>query len=105
MSDFVRYYAKGDAIKALLTNGTNIIDATGNIALTLGAPSPGHVCVIRLAVHGSGTATVTTPADVLVGSGTGSTIALTAANERFIELQYQAHNRWAIRQNVGATIT
>ncbi len=104
MSNFVKYLEKGDSDKALLTNGVNIIDATGNIALTLGAPSPGHTCTIRLATHGAGTATITTPTDIFVGSATGSTISLTAADERFIELQYQAHNRWAIKHNVGATI-
>ncbi len=100
MSDFVKSTSGAAGAKACLTNGLTIIaGGTGIADMTLGAPSPGHRAVIRLASISSGTVVVTTPAGITL-DGTNNTATFDAANEA-ISLVYNSATAWAVELNVG----
>ena len=86
--------------KACITNGLNIVAVgTGLADATLGAPSPGHECTIRVGSLTSGTGVVTTAAGITF-DGTNNTATFDAAQEALV-LVYEDYNKWAIKLNVG----
>ena len=86
--------------KACITNGLNIVTGGAGLAdATLGAPSPGHECTIRI-LSTSGNVVVTTATGITF-DGTNNTATFDAANEALV-LVYEDYNKWAIRLNVGA---
>lgn len=85
---------------ACQVNGVTIVTGgTGIDDLTLAAPTPGAVAIIRIASLTPGTVVVTTAAGVTL-DGTNNTATFDAANEALM-LVYASATAWAIALNVG----
>ena len=97
MSEFVN--AVSATNKACITNGLNIVTGGEGLAdATLGLPSPGYRCTIRVAsVDNNKTVKVTCAGTF---GGTNNTATFDAANES-ITLVYNTATAWAIESNVG----
>lgn len=89
--------------KACLTNGLSVITGgTGIADMTLAAPSPGDVAIIRIDTLTSGSVVVTGGASVKL-SGTNVKATFDAANEALV-LVYKAANTWEVALNVGGVV-
>lgn len=88
---------------ACLTNGLSVITGgTGIAGMTLAAPSPGEVAIIRIDSLDSGSVIVTGGANVKL-SGTNVKATFDAANEALV-LVYKATNTWEVALNVGGVV-
>ena len=86
---------------ACLTNGLTVIaGGTGIAGMTLAAPSPGDVAIIRIDSLASGSVIVTGGTNVKL-SGTNIKATFDAVNETLM-LVYKAANTWEVALNVGA---
>lgn len=86
---------------ACLTNGLTVITGgTGIAGMTLAAPSPGDVAIIRIDTLSSGSVIVTGGTSVKL-SGTNIKATFDAAGEALM-LVYKAANTWEVALNVGA---
>lgn len=89
--------------KACQVNGVTIVTGgTGIADLTLAAPTPGAVAIIRIASLTPGSVVVTTAAGVTL-DGTNNTATFDAANEALM-LVYASATAWAIALNVGGVV-
>lgn len=89
--------------KACLTNGLSVITGgTGIADMTLAAPSPGDVAIIRIDTLTSGSVVVTGGASVKL-SGTNVKATFDAAGEALV-LVYKAANTWEVALNVGGVV-
>lgn len=89
--------------KAIPINGiAQIAGGTGIADMTLAAPSPGSLVVIRIASITSGTVVVTTAAGVTF-NGTNNTATFNAADDTLI-LVYKSATEWSIVLNAGAVV-
>ena len=96
MSDFVNVVSSTN--KACILNGLNIVTGgTGIADATIGLPSPGFRCVIRIGSLTPGSVVVTCAGTF---DGTNNTATFDAANES-LTLVYNAATAWAIEANVG----
>lgn len=96
-SEFVK--AISSTVKACATQGLNIIaGGTGIADITIGLPSPGARCVIRIGSLSSGSVVVTCSGTF---DGTNNTATFDAANEALV-LVYDSATAWAIEANIGA---
>lgn len=100
MSDFVN--AVSATNKVCITNGVNIVTGgTAGIAdVTIGLPSPGYRCVIRLASISENKTVVVTCTDGTF-DGTNNTATFNAAEDT-LTLVYNTATAWAIEANAGA---
>lgn len=88
---------------ACLTNGVSVIaGGTGIAGMTLAAPSPGDVAIIRIDSLASGNVVVTGGANVKL-SGANVKATFDAANEALV-LVYKAANTWEVALNVGGVV-
>ena len=88
---------------ACLTNGLTVITGgTGIAGMTLAAPSPGDVAIIRIDTLTSGSVVVTGGANVKL-SGTNIKATFDAANDALV-LVYKATNTWEVALNVGGVV-
>jgi len=88
---------------ACLTNGVTVITGgTGIAGMTLAAPSPGDVAIIRIDTLASGSVVVTGGSNVKL-SGTNVKATFDAANEALV-LVYKAANTWEVALNVGGVV-
>lgn len=95
MSDFVNVVSSTN--KACILNGLNIVTGgTGIADVTIGLPSPGFRCTIRIGST-SGSVVVTCAGTF---DGTNNTATFDAANES-LTLVYNTATAWAIEANVG----
>ena len=102
MSDFVKLTDGTD--KRCLTNGVTIIAGGAGINdMTIGAPSPGHRAVIRLASITSGSVVVTCEPGITF-DGTNNTATFNAA-EDVITLVYNTPTAWAVESNVSVALS
>ena len=93
---FVKNVSSAD--KICLRNGLNIVAGGKGLAdATLGYPSPGYRCVIRVGSITSGTVVVTCDGTF---DGTNNTATFDAANEALV-LVYNGAKHWAIEANIG----
>ena len=98
MSEFVN--AVSATNKACITNGLNLVTGGAGLAdATLGLPSPGYRCTIRVASVDENKTVVVTCAGTF--DGTNNTATFDAANES-LTLVYNTATAWAIEANVGA---
>jgi len=89
--------------KACLTNGLSVITGgTGIADMTLAAPSPGDVAIIRIDTLTSGSVVVTGGASVKL-SGTNVKATFDAAGEALV-LIYKAANTWEVALNIGGVV-
>ena len=89
--------------KACLTNGLSVIaGGTGIADMTLAAPSPGDVAIIRIDTLASGSVVVTGGANVKL-SGTNIKATFDAAGEALV-LIYKAANTWEVALNIGGVV-
>lgn len=89
--------------KACLTNGLSVITGgTGIADMTLAAPSPGDVAIIRIGSLSSGSVVVTGGSNVKL-SGTNVKATFDAADEALV-LVYKAANTWEVALNVGGVV-
>lgn len=89
--------------KACLTNGLSVIaGGTGIADMTLAAPSPGDVAIIRIGSLTSGSVVVTGGTNVKL-SGNNIKATFDAANEALV-LVYSATNTWEVALNVGGVV-
>lgn len=89
--------------KACLTNGLSVIaGGTGIADMTLAAPSPGDVAIIRIGSLASGSVVVTGGAGVKL-SGNNIKATFDAANEALV-LVYSAANTWEVALNIGGVV-
>ena len=96
-SEFVKAVSSSD--KACMLDGVNVIaGGTGLADVTLGLPSPGFRCVIRIGSLSSGSVVVTCTGTF---DGTNNTATFDAANETLV-LVYDSATAWAIEANIGA---
>jgi len=96
MSDFVNVVSSTN--KACILNGLNIVTGgTGIADATIGLPSPGFRCTIRIGSITSGSVVV-----ICAGTfdGTNNKATFDAANES-LTLVYNTATAWAIESNVG----
>ena len=97
MSDFVNVVSSTN--KACILNGLNIVTGgTGIADATIGLPSPGFRCTIRIGSITNGSVVVTCVNGTF--DGTNNTATFDAANES-ITLVYNTATAWAIESNVG----
>lgn len=97
MSDFVNVVSSTN--KACILNGLNIVTGGAGLAdATLGLPSPGYRCTIRVASVDENKTVVVTCAGTF--DGTNNTATFDAANES-LTLVYNTATAWAIESNVG----
>lgn len=97
MSDFVNVVSSTN--KACILNGLNIVTGDKGIAdATIGLPSPGFRCTIRIGSITSGSVVVTCVDGTF--DGTNNTATFDAANES-LTLVYNTATAWAIEANVG----
>ena len=88
---------------ACLTNGLTVIaGGTGIAGMTLAAPSPGDVAIIRIGSLSSGSVVVTAATNVKL-SGTNIKATFKAAEDTLI-LVYKAANTWEVALNVGGVV-
>lgn len=88
---------------ACLTNGLTVIAGGSGIAgMTLAAPSPGDVAIIRLDSLSGGNVVVTGGTNVKL-SGTNIKATFDAVNETLM-LVYKAANTWEVALNVGGVV-
>ena len=88
---------------ACLTNGLTVITGGNGIAgMTLAAPSPGDVAIIRIGSLATGSVVVTGGASVKL-SGTNVKATFDAADEALV-LVYKAANTWEVALNVGGVV-
>lgn len=100
MSDFVN--AVSSTNKACILNGLNIVTGGAGLAdATLGLPSPGYRCTIRVASVDQNKTVVVTCAGTF--DGTNNTATFDAANES-ITLVYNTATAWAVEANVGGVV-
>jgi hypothetical protein len=86
--------------KACVTNGVSAIaGGTGIEDMTLAAPSPGDLAIIRIDSISDGTVKVTCAEGVTV-DGTNDIMTFDAAGEAIV-LAYKAANEWQIVLNIG----
>lgn len=86
--------------KACQVNGVTLVTGGSGIAdLTLAAPTPGAVAIIRIASLTPGTVVVTADDGVTL-DGTNNTATFNAADEALV-LVYASATAWAIALNVG----
>lgn len=86
---------------ACLTNGLSVITGgTGIAGMTLAAPSPGDVAIIRIDSLSNGSVVVTGGASVKL-SGNNIKATFDAAGEALV-LVYKATNTWEVALNIGA---
>lgn len=89
--------------KACLTNGLSVITGgTGIADMTLAAPSPGDVAIIRIGSLSTGNVVVTGGSNVKL-SGTNIKATFDAADEALV-LVYKAANTWEVALNVGGVV-
>ena len=89
--------------KACLTNGLSVITGgTGIADMTLAAPSPGDVAIIRIDTLTSGSVVVTGGASVKL-SGTNVKATFDAAGDALV-LIYKAANTWEVALNIGGVV-
>jgi len=89
--------------KACLTNGLSVITGgTGIADMTLAAPSPGDVAIIRIDTLTSGSVVVTGGASVKL-SGTNVKATFDAAGEALV-LIYKAANTWEVALNISGVV-
>jgi hypothetical protein len=92
--------AVSSAAKACSVNGLNVVaGATGLADATLGAPTVGARCVIRIGSLSSGDVVVTCATGVTL-NGTNKIATFNAAEEALV-LVYKAANTWEIESNIG----
>lgn len=103
MSDFVKLTDGTD--KRCLTNGVTIIAGGAGINdMTIGAPSPGHRAVIRLAsITGENSVVVKTDPGITF-DGANNTATFNAA-EDVITLVYNTPTAWAVESNVSVGLS
>jgi hypothetical protein len=88
---------------ACLTNGLSVITGGAGIAgMTLAAPSPGDVAIIRIDSLASGSVIVTGGTNVKL-SGSNIKATFDAAGEALV-LIYKAANTWEVALNIGAVV-
>ncbi len=88
---------------ACLTNGLSVIaGGTGIAGMTLAAPSPGEVAIIRIDSLADGSVVVTGGTNVKL-SGNNIKATFDAANEALV-LVYKAANTWEVALNVGGVV-
>ena len=88
---------------ACSTNGLTVITGGSGIAgMTIGAPSPGSVAIIRIGSISSGVVVVTGGTGVKL-SGTNVKATFNAAEDTLI-LVYKAANTWEVALNVGSVV-
>jgi hypothetical protein len=88
---------------ACLTNGLTVIaGGTGIAGMTLAAPSPGDVAIIRIDSLSNGSVIVTGGTNVKL-SGTNIKATFDAVNETLM-LVYKAANTWEVALNVGGVV-
>ncbi len=89
--------------KACLTRGLSLIAAgTGIADMTIGAPSPGDIAIIRIASRTSGDVVVTGTGTVKL-SGSNTKATFDAVDEALV-LVYKAANTWEVVLNVGGVV-
>jgi hypothetical protein len=89
--------------KACLTNGLSVITGgTGIADMTLAAPSPGDVAIIRIDTLTAGSVVVTGGASVKL-SGTNVKATFDAAGDALV-LIYKAANTWEVALNIGGVV-
>jgi len=92
-----------DGKKACLTNGLSVIaGGTGITDMTLAAPSPGDVAIIRIGSRTSGNVVVTGGSNVKL-SGTNVKATFDAVDEALV-LVYKAANTWEVALNIGGVV-
>jgi len=92
-----------DGKKACLTNGLSVIaGGTGITDMTLAAPSPGDVAIIRIGSRTSGNVVVTGGSNVKL-SGTNVKATFDAVDEALV-LVYKAVNTWEVALNIGGVV-
>lgn len=95
--------AVSSAAKACLVNGLNIVAVgTGLADATLGAPTVGARCVIRIGSLSSGTGVVTVAAGATL-NGTHTIATFNAVDDTLV-LVYKAANTWEVESNIGAVV-
>lgn len=100
MSDFVNVVSSTN--KACILNGLNIVTGgTGIADATIGLPSPGFRCTIRIGSITSGSVVVTCVNGTF--DGTNNTATFDAPNES-LTLVYNTATAWAIESNVGGVV-
>lgn len=88
---------------ACLTNGLSVITGGAGIAgMTLAAPSPGDVAIIRIDSLASGSVIVTGGTNVKL-SGNNIKATFDAAGEALV-LIYKAANTWEVALNIGGVV-
>lgn len=98
MSEFVN--AVSATNKACITNGLNIVTGGAGLAdATLGLPSPGYRCTIRVASVDENKTVVVTCAGTF--DGTNNTATFNAADDS-LTLVYNTATAWAVESNVGS---
>jgi len=86
--------------KACQVNGLTLVTGGSGIAdLTLAAPTPGAVAIIRIASLTPGTVVVTA-ADGVTLDGTNNTATFNAADEALV-LVYASATAWAVALNIN----
>ena len=89
--------------KACLTNGLTVIAGGEGIAdMTIGAPAPGDVAIIRIGTLTSGNVVVTAGTNVKL-SGNNVKATFDAAEEALF-LVYKAVNTWEVALNIGGAV-
>jgi hypothetical protein len=89
--------------KACSIKGLNVVAGGAGLAdITLGAPVPGAICIIRIGTLTGGTVVVTGDAGVKL-SGTNVKATFNAADEALI-LMYKAANTWEVIANIGGVV-
>ena len=93
----------GAGKKACLTNGLSVIAGGNGIAdMTLAAPSPGDVAIIRIGSLSTGNVVVTGGSNVKL-SGTNVKATFDAVDEALV-LIYKAANTWEVALNIGGVV-
>lgn len=89
--------------KTCLTNGLSVIaGGTGIADMTIGAPAPGDVAIIRIGSLTNGNVVVTTAENVKLS---GNNIKATFdAPEEALVLVYKAQNTWEVALNIGGVV-
>lgn len=90
--------------KACLTNGLSVIVGGDGIAdMTIGAPVPGDIAIIRIGSITDGKSVVVTAAENVKLSGNNVKATFDAAEEALV-LVYKAANTWEVALNIGGVV-